>query len=257
MKKKTLNARQLAKRIAGEVPPREDGDCLVRIDRSWNRGAVPGMLPRTMEELVKLHDGLGRAVPNDFDFCLEFSDDGRLFANLEFDDGNAGFWMPFPVPLDRNLFASLRELNWDEIRGSSMQATQFQDDLADDAAAYPSRLEPCEVVQARHRSKLAAFTAEVEATKPPIAVLACDEEFGAEGYENTRPRSVKGLLGELGDLMTCGRVIIAIAENGKLITPAQVDELKQDALRGLGPISRAKAEGRFWDAVEAMGGQLE
>ena len=248
-----MNARQLAERIAGEIPPKGDGDCLLRVDRSWKRGPVAGMRPRTCEELMRLHDGLCRAVPDDFDFCLEFGADGGVFAFLEFDDGaQTCFGMSFTVSLDRNLFASLRALDWDDLRGEAIQATQFQENVCDSAADYPSKLEPCEAVQARHKSRLAAFEKAIKASGPSFAVLVCDEDSGPAGYEETRPKDLKNLFGDLGDLMACERVIIAIASNGSLISPTQVDELKSDVLQRLGPISRAKAEGRFYQAVEAM-----
>ncbi len=253
MKRKAMTVKQLARWIAAEIVPDEEGSFCLRMDREWTLDSSRGLHRRTADELATLHDRLSRAIPNDFDFSLEF-EDGEVVAGLEFCDGpNAGFHMGLPVALDRHLINALREYEWDELRAVVIPGTQFHDNLTDEAADFPVTLEGTADIQSRHGYGIERFCKDMAIRNPLFAVLSADEEADELEYEVTGFHDRFNLIGEMGDMLACNRAIIAIWAEGASLTPDAVDALRQEALEGLGPISRAKAEGRFWAAAEAMG----
>lgn len=253
MKRKTNTVKDLAKWIAAEIRPDDEGSRCLTIDREWVLDPSRELRQRTADELATLHDRLCRAIPDDFDFSLDF-EDAKVSSTLEYVDGpHAGFHMEFPVTLDRNLIKVLREHDWDDLRAEVIAGTQLHENLADAAENYPSMLEDTAEVQKMHSEGIAAFCKQMEAVKPNFAMLtASDDEEESLEYEVTGFDDQEELLGELGDLLTFGHTLVAIWRDGASLPPATVDELRQEALDGLGPISRAKAEGRFQDAFQAM-----
>lgn len=124
MKRKTMTVKQLARWIAAEIVPDEEGSCCLLMDREWKLDPSRGLHRRTADELATLHDRLCRAIPDDFDFSLAF-EDGEFDGTLEFQDGMmAGCGGPLPVRPDRNFIENLRNFDWDELRGEVMGMTQ-------------------------------------------------------------------------------------------------------------------------------------
>lgn len=253
MKRKTNTVNDLAKWIAAEIRPDEEGSCCLTINREWVLDPSRGLRQRTADELITLHDRLCRAIPDDFDFSLDF-EDAEVLSILEYVDGpHAGFGSGFPVALDRNLINRLREYNWDDLRAEVIAGTQLHENLADAAGNFPSMLEDTAEIQKMHAGGIAAFCRQMEVVKPHFALLTAheDEEESLE-YEVTGFDDQEQLLGELGNLLTVGHTLVAILRNGKILSPEETEGLRQEALEGLGPISRAKAEGRFGAAVAMM-----
>jgi hypothetical protein len=202
---------------------------------------------------LTLHDRLCRAIPDDFDFFLNF-EDGEVFSTLEFRDGpHAGFGMDFPVSLDRHFLNALREFDWNELRSMMIPGTQLHENLTDLAAEYPVTLEKTAVIQSRHILGIERFCNDMANRNPLFAVLSADEEADEIEYDVTGFNDRFNLIGEMGDMLACNRAIITIWAEGASLTSDAVDLLRQEAIEGLGPISRAKAEGRFQAAFEAMG----
>lgn len=192
-------------------------------------------------------------MPDDFEFFLDF-EDGEVVATLECRDGpHAGFGMGFPVSLDRHFLNNLRDFDWDQLRSRVIPGTQFHENLTDLAADFPVELEATEEIQARHGFGIERFCKDMAIRKPLFAVLSTDEEADELEYEVTGFEDRFQLIGEMGDMLACNQAIVAIWAAGSLLAPAAVDALRHEALEGLGPISRAKAEGRFWAAADAIG----
>lgn len=255
MKRKVMTVKQIARWVGAEIVPDEEGSTSLCMDREWTLDTSRGLHQRTADELATLHDRLSRAIPDDFDFSLEF-DDGEVFGTLEYADGpHAGYGSGFPVTMDRNFIKGLREYNWDELRVEVIAGTQLHENLADAAEDLPSTLEDITEIQKIHSKGIAAFCKQMEVVRPHFALLTVSEdEDESPEYEVTGFDGLEKLLGELGDLLTLGHTLVAIWREGASLPPAAVEELRQDALEGLGPISRAKAEGRFQDALQAMMG---
>jgi hypothetical protein len=252
MKHQTMTIDELARRISEEILPDEAGDRYLLLEREWTFDESRGLGQRTAEELVTLHDRLCRYIPNDFEFSIEFEDGEVHFPTLEYLNGHETLCgMGFPVPLDRHLINSLRQFNWDDLRAKICPVTEHHDDLTDRAAKFPVTLESTAVIQSRHSNEIQRFYKEMAIKPPAHAVLWADEEADELEYKVMSLDNRFDLICEMGDMLACNMAIIAIWSNGAFLAPDAVDELRQEVLEGLKPISRAKAEGRFWSAVQS------
>ncbi len=264
MKRKTNTVNDLAKWIAAEIQPDEEGSRCLTIDREWVLDPSRELRQRTADELVTLHDRLRRAIPDDFDFSMEF-EDGEVFATLEYADGpHAGYGSDFPVALDRNLVSALCEYDWDSLRAMVIQGTQFHENTADMAGDFPCTLETTGNIQERHAATIEQFQKDPEFADSTYTMLSANEwedeeesedeldEPSLVEYEVFTFPNLDNLLGQMGDLLTFRHTIVAILRSGKILSPEETDGLRQEALEGLGPISRAKAEGRFGAAAAMM-----
>lgn len=252
MKRQSTTLKHLAQRIAAEIVPDEDGNTYLELNREWTIEASKGLRDETGEELNTLHDRLCRAIPNDFDFSFIF-ENGGVQATLLLDDGPlARLGMSFPVPLDQHLIDSLREFDWDQLRSKAIPDIQLFDNITDLAAEYPVTLQKTAVIQSRHGSCLEYFRKDTAISNHAYTVLSTDEEADQFEYKVTNFNDRFDLIGQLCDLLACNYAIVAIRASGVLMTPDEVDLIRQEALESLGPISRAKAEGRFTSAFEAM-----
>jgi len=253
-----MSVKLLARWIASEMEPDKEGLSCLEIDRDWSLDPDLGLSRKTSEELITLHGRLCRAIPDDVYFVLNF-EDGFVHGRIEYRDGDhAGFGMGFPVSLDRHLLNALREYDWDNLRGIAIQGSQLQDNVADLAATLPSRIPSIAVIQDSFSGPIKQFESDKRLAKYTYSLLSCnppdeDEikestiEFNVSTYENR-----ENLIYEMGDLMACGCIMVAIMENGISLSADQVAEIRQEVLDGLGPISRAKAEGNFDQALAMM-----
>jgi len=258
-----LHLRSLSKRVAREVTPDETGDRVLLITREEPPERSRGLRRSTYEELCSLHSGLCGAIPDDFDFAFYLGEDG-FGAHLTYDDGPmAGAGVPFPVGLDDRMMANLKHLGWDDLRGEMLPMTNMHDDIADAAYDMPKNIPCTQTAQSVHLDRLRQFADKTKENAPAFAVLACkeyeeddesdeeDEDFEIEFCESFF-RDKSTLLGEMGDLMTFRFTIIAVVSDGVLLALPDIEAIKQEALKGLGPISRAKAEGRFGAVLGMM-----
>jgi hypothetical protein len=53
------------------------------------------------------------------------------------------------------------------------------------------------------------------------------------------------LIYDLGNVLTCSCLIVGIYHQGRRLSKAEIGPLEKEALDGLGPISRARAEGKI------------
>ena len=254
-----MKTKQLAKRIAAEyVPGAGDKDCLV-IDRAWLPEATNGLRRTTIEVLTEVHGALCRAIPNDFDFRLVF--DGH-FVSVQplFADGKndgAGF-EAVEITLDSSGYSRLRAVDWNTVRAEAISGTQLHDQITDIADDLPGGIPPTSELRKIHSERFLEFERVLNESKIYFAILACstDEDglAGFEGYEVVVRKDKPSLMYDLPNLLACEYQVIAIAIEGKLLDPVETDSYLDEALNCLGPISRAKAEGRFQGALELMRG---
>ena len=50
---------------------------------------------------------------------------------------------------------------------------------------------------------------------------------------------------DLGDAMTCHCSVVAVYNQGRRLTPAEIQPLEEEAFNGLGLISKARAQGKI------------
>jgi hypothetical protein len=249
-----MNIKQLAKRIQSELEPDENGECFLGVDREWLPEKSRGLRRLTVEALGELKERVDRVVPNDFEYGMIF-EDGNLLFGLQFMDGNhtaAGF--PFSTKPHHNalqLAAELRKINWEEKRGQSIQRTNLLDDIADIAEDYPAEWIPTADIHEAYCEDIASYLNFLTVTGQSSGVLVGD--FENRVLMNCTVEGPDQRDGWISMQMGQGNLIIAVVENGKLLSAAETDILRRIELEKLPRIARAKAEGRFMAAFEAMG----
>lgn len=91
-------------------------------------------------------------------------------------------------------------------------------------------------------SQVAEIVSKVPGTEYGWLLVTQQYDFPCEGrIHATRD----GLIGDLGDALATSCYPVAIYHNGHELTEDEGKVLQSEAIEGLGPISRAKAEGRF------------
>ena len=124
MKRKATTVKDLAQWIAADLARNGSEITCFEIDRKWSLDPHLGLSPRTAEALVTLHERLGRAIPDDFDYFITF-EESEISSTVEYQDGMmAGFGMGLPVRPDRNFIENLRDHDWDDVRNQAMTTTQ-------------------------------------------------------------------------------------------------------------------------------------
>jgi hypothetical protein len=73
-------------------------------------------------------------------------------------------------------------------------------------------------------------------------LITCETIFP---FEATIHSDQESLIHDLGNALTCGHCVEAIFHQGSRLSEEQQKELELQAIKLLGPISRAMAEGKF------------
>ncbi len=249
-----MNIRNLNKRIAREVHPNEIDEREIEISRDVGSSDYPGLRRETRRQVDYLHALLVQHIPDDFNFYFALGEAGTRL-HIEYDDGPMGqFSFSIPTKIDARFFAELPDTDWDEVRGSLLAHISAQDRAAEEAVNHPVRIQPASETQREYFGHLLPFLEESKASGHAFAALAVrhDEDYTEPEFETITPKDRQTLVFDVADLMTVGFRIIAVILEGSPITPSEIDAIKLEALDCLGPISRAKAEGRFADAFAAI-----
>jgi hypothetical protein len=251
MKRKAMSVKQLARWIADEISPDDKGSYRLQMDREWTLDSSRGLHRRTADELATLHDRLSRAIPDDFDFTLEF-EDGHVVASLDYCDGpQAGCHVPCPVALDRHLINALRKYEWNKLRATVIPGAQFYDNVADAAAAFPAEWISTSTIHEVYRHEIDSYVKWLAEVGQSSGVLAADVEDTT--LMNCTVDSPDERETWISLQMGQGHLILAVVENGRLLSATETDILRRVELGKLPRIAKAKAEGRFGAALEAMG----
>jgi hypothetical protein len=184
------------------------------------------------------------AVPTDFSFLLFFNCTGiRIHLSLE--DGNTTADVgTLTFTSIRSLKRWLRKTDWNELRGDGIAGGSIFDDLVNAAEDRPVDIPSSAEAAKLHADELASAVAAVRARKPlpQLALIVYRDDAGLE-IETMEDR--EHLLGSIGDCMTTQYDILSVLERGVSWSWDEVEAAKLEAVEGLGPISRAKAERRF------------
>ena len=186
---------------------------------------------------------MNRLIPNDVDYCLAFSRSGSSFS-FQYEDGNTGGFFPAPFPVDDSLLGNLCRIDWDGFRADALKAGGVFSELESDALDRPVNIPSTADAQREHEKELEEFVKDEGCVEAPFAILAFRDSFGPE-FERTVCRTRGDLIRNLADLCTCGYDIISILCEGGAFEVDQIESLKREAIDGLGPISKALAEGRL------------
>ena len=246
-----MNLKKLAKRVAREVKPNDDGIKELSLGREGFIEGVRGARRTTVKELNALQSGLQKSIPDDFDylFCLG---EGGIDAHLFYEDGmNAGGQTGFPCPLDDRLLSNLRKINWDECRGFFIRGASVQDEAADLAQTMGNTLPKTSQLQFEHGQAFDFFLKYLERENHKFAILAYDDSEAS--YEKLIHKTSDGMLNDLCNYCLLSRLaVVAVVSNRKVLSCSDTDALIAEELSGMGPISRAKALGNMQAAMQMI-----
>ncbi|MDP0490977.1 MAG: hypothetical protein Q7Q71_08015 [Verrucomicrobiota bacterium JB023] len=89
--------------------------------------------------------------------------------------------------------------------------------------------------------RLESFREEVSKRSSKYAILAYQTLHDGGRFDQVFLKDSKRMMGDLSDLLACQYTIIEVVEDGKVCTFSETNELKKQAIKALGPISRANA----------------
>jgi len=203
-------------------------------------------LPEDSRAVVKdLVEEVAASVPNDFVFWFAFTSRGARF-NIDFEDGNTGSTAFHGLFTSRkSLVKKLRGIAWDGMRAELIEQGGIFEELVSQAADRPANIHSSREAAARHAHELERILGELAAAPRTVSfvmVLARDD-LGIEVEDYPTRQAV---VDEMGDVMATGYEILAVVEGRTPWTFDAIEAAKLEAVERLGPISRAKAERRFF-----------
>jgi hypothetical protein len=203
--------------------------------------------PHLRDDVIALAADVRAIVPSDFSISLIFEFDGvRIDTDLE--DGNSGsFGMGGGgfFTSRKSMLKKLRSTRWDEIRGASMRHMDAFDEMVNAADDRPANIPSSEEAAKQYFDQLESVVQEVLTAepKPPFALFVAREDFGGVGANELFSRD--DLIRMIGNRMATDCDIVGVLENGRRWSFAEIESAKAEAVEGLPPISRARAERRF------------
>lgn len=194
--------------------------------------------------LGDLLESVRKSVPTDFNFTAEFSLQG-MRLHLGFEDGNTeGSAGELFFTSVRSVSRRLHRLPWDEMRASCIEEGLIFDKLLSEADDRPPNI-PSSREAAEACMEALEEAAEQVRQRNPIPEFALIISRSDCGIEVEQLADRHRLLGAISDTMTTGYDILMILEHGIRWSFEEIEGAKREAVEGLGPISRAKAERRF------------
>lgn len=236
---------KLAREIISVIPEDEFGDRVLHINNESADGAVDALPEGLQAQVEALRGEIQKRVPDDVQWNLIFDRKGTRFG-IDYDDGTAGTINPMHYFGKRTrLLAQLDATDWDEFRSEALGSMDIFDELVKDAEDRPVNIPSSEEAAKRWAEKLAATVKEIQSRVPPpmFATIYAREDEGvsAQVYE-----SKDDLEFDMVNALPTGYEVLAVWDGGKELGFPEIETLKREIIEGLGPISRAKAEGRFF-----------
>lgn len=221
----------------------EDGSVYLASDDHGEATAkLEGKLRSEVNELL---GEIREAIPNDFTFSCLFAS-GRLRLAIEFVDGNtvAGAGGGF-FTSRKSLLGKIRSIDWDSKRSELIEKGSIFEDMVRAAADRPVKIPSSRDAANRYATELGPVLEELKGggdLGPFQLVTGKDNEGVTFHEEKTR----KGIIRGIGDAMATNYDILGVVEDGVEWSFDAIESAKLEAIECLGPISRAKAEKRFF-----------
>lgn len=234
--------KRLARKLLGS-PLAEDGQVsLSHDDYTEHMEVLPDNVRANVEKLM---EDLKSVIPNDFSFDVFFNLEGARIG-VDFEDGNTGcsaFAGSFMTR--KSIMNRLRHVPWDEVRADAINQSSMFDQMLSAADDRPADIPSSEAAAMNYEPALREEIASVQQSNPlpEFALIIGRDDLGIScEHLNTRD----DVIGTIADRMTTLNDILAVLEKGEPWTYAAIEAAKLEAVDGLGPISRAKAERRYF-----------
>ncbi len=208
---------------------------------------ITASLPVALQEQANLFvEGVMAIIPNDFSFWFFFDSKG-VNLDVEFADGNtsaSAFHGYFTSR--KSMSQKLRALNWDELRAELIERGGIMDEMVSKAQDRPVNIHSSKAAAQRYAAELVeVFDTFKNASKTvPFAMAFVGRDGGVIDVQDYPSRDA--VVYDMAEVMTVGCQILAVFENNIAWSFEDIETAKLEAVEQLGPISRAKAEGRFF-----------
>jgi hypothetical protein len=221
---------------------REDGQVNLYInDYAEHISVLPDRVRGEVEELMTQ---IRSIIPTDFSFNVSFELEGARLWTV-FQDGNTeadafeGFFKT-----RKSIFRRLRDIPWDELRADLINRGGIFEELVRDADDRPVNIPSSQKAAGIYITELSSEVSKIQHSRPrpPFALIIARDDLGVSS--ELLP-SREAVVFTIADRMTTLNDILAVLENGVPWSFQEIESAKLEAVEQLGPISRAKAEGRF------------
>jgi len=241
-----MNLIDLAKAITTAIPACKAGGAGWFLHQYTNESDWRKLPPPLRFQVEVLASQIRQLIPTDVHYTLSFDKRGASFG-LEYSDGNTGtFGGAEYFETLQDIFAYLKEVDWDEFRGSKLQEMNVFDVLKEVADEHPINIPSSKVDAKKWAKQLAKVLAKVRAMHlvPPFVAIYANK---GEPVKASTFESYDDLEYDMVNALTCQYRLLAILINGKELSFQEIEKRKLKAIDCLTPgsISRAKAEGRF------------
>lgn len=230
-------------RTLGSAISKETGESVVWHDRVDK--VAKKLDPVRREQLIELTSHIRAAIPTDFAFWVQFKT-GGIEVFTEFEDGNTGGSAEsFFFTSGKSMCRKLRATPWDEIRTELMQQASIFDELQRAADDRPPNIPRSEEAAAIWVKELREVAEKLQSIRPPpaFALVIARNDLGVY-VEDFATRDE--VVFTIADRMTTQNDILAVFERGIPWAYAEIESAKLEAVEQLGPISKAKAERRYF-----------
>lgn len=191
-----------------------------------------------------LLEDIRERIPTDFSYSVVFSSEGAD-VSIDFEDGNtAATAFQLRYTSIKSLRRNIAKLDWEEARRELIEQGGIFEELVSQAEDRPVNIPSSEAAAARYGDTLAETISEVQARPdlPPFALIIARDDLGIS-VEVLKSRDE--IVYIIADRMTTRNDILAVLERGVCWPFSEIETAKLEAVEQLGPISRAKAEGRL------------
>lgn len=213
------------------------------IDRDSDFQKCEFLNKEIIDQLTNVRKVLRELVPNDFDCWVTFSRSSCTLS-LEYSDGlNNAFGFNTHFKKWEAFKEDLKGLDWDEVRVNALHANQIANKMVAAASKREVTLRKVADVQEEHLELLSIikeFEAETKGNWVAYAYRRIDGEILREECQDH-----DSLITEIRDMMPTGYEIVCVCKEGVILSHREIEAIKQEAIKTLGPISKAKAEGRM------------
>ena len=152
---------------------------------------------------------------------------------------------------EEDLFQELLSCDWDEARGTAIQGVGIFDEMLDESKSRPVTMPTVKGLRSAFERELEKFHEEMSHNSVGIVILMAQQDGQREEGDDEFILSRDTLeidddvVGFLINALACCAYPLSICVTGVPYSLKHVEMLTKSALESLGPISRAKAEGRF------------
>jgi len=238
-----MNIKTLIKKIESEAKPDRFGDAAIMIGRNEASENYASLSRSTRGEIEEIRDNLSRLIPDDFEFHVWIEKSSIDLIMMYYDGMESGTNLPISIDLEGDYRRDLLDVNWDEQRKYCIPIANHMDALVEATESLPGDIPSTAAAQVLHHEALVNFKETAQNNSCKYGVIAYNNN--EHKYEMLFQDRRKHMLGYMCDFLTFRWPIIAILDEGELMSVQDTEKLKFEVVGGLGKVSKALALGKL------------